>query len=309
MKILYLRYGPDYGCEFLLDGLIKVLGRDSVTEFPGFDGENSPWPFLSVKIAHGVQRPEDVNPDLIVVGSMKGENLKEATRLCTFFSGVPLVVVDSEDDERVKMEKVKGLSPRLYFLREYRHRREYPDWVHPLPFSWPGEFGDPSAERTIDALFIGSNNHPLREHTCKHLHAIALASSQNLNVIAGCNGNPFRWEEFTERLHNSKVGVSVQGFGYDTVRFWEVLASGAMLVADDTTLAMPHPVLHEKHAYFVSENTLWHAINHYTYHHDLRLEIATRGQEHLRQYHTSQARAAYFLGLCETGGVHRSSRA
>lgn len=303
MKILFLRYGsPDYGSTFLFDGLVRLLGRNNVVDLPEENKFEKLWGFCREYSDHGIKDIYREEFDIIVVGSNKPENLLEAAKIRGRINK-PLVVTDFSDDESLKPE-ILNLDPEIYFLREYRYKREYPINVYPLPFSWSGPFEKVESERPIDVFFVSSDNHPLRNRFVEILGQVAASSSYNLNIVTFCLPSvqfydqfKLTWDQYFEKLKKSKIGVSVQGFGYDSIRFYETIAAGAMLIADDTTLDIPNPFIHGRHCYYVSENTLYHAISHYVFNNDLRLEIAKEGQNHLKKFHITKERARYFLHI------------
>ena len=97
-------------------------------------------------------------------------------------------------------------------------------------------------------------------------------------------------------LSRSKISISCKGAGFDTGRFWEILANKCLLFSPPLMNRMPHPFKEFKH--FIPYNNLnelkkW--LYYYVEHDQEREEIARAGHEHLVKYHTSRARAEYLL--------------
>ena len=57
-------------------------------------------------------------------------------------------------------------------------------------------------------------------------------------------------EEYRALLHRSKMALSVRGGGFDTVRYWEIPASGALLISERPDIVIPHNFEHGVHAIF-----------------------------------------------------------
>jgi hypothetical protein len=105
-------------------------------------------------------------------------------------------------------------------------------------------------------------------------------------------------EEYFRVLAKSKISVSYPGLGFDTGRFWEILANKALLFSPPLQIKMPHPFLEFKH--FIPYNTLPQLKNRLLYYLDKeeeREKIANAGYRHLLKYHTSKERARYLLDM------------
>lgn len=97
-------------------------------------------------------------------------------------------------------------------------------------------------------------------------------------------------------LGRSQMSVSYQGAGFDTGRFWEILANKCLLFSPEIRIKMPHPFIEEKH-YVVYKNPedLKEKIMYYAKHKKELKKIQLEGFKHVLKYHTSEARAQYFL--------------
>ena len=108
------------------------------------------------------------------------------------------------------------------------------------------------------------------------------------------------YPEYHRMLALSRMGVSMRGSGRDTTRYWEVPLYRTVLVADGTMGCIhPHAFEHEKNALFYKtlqelEGIVERNMSDYPLLGDLE-PIARAGQEHLKRYHSSLARAIFFL--------------
>ncbi len=108
-------------------------------------------------------------------------------------------------------------------------------------------------------------------------------------------------DEYFRMLARSKISISHPGLGFDTGRFWEILASRSLLFSPSVQIKMPHPFV--EHTHFVPYSTLEELGERLTYflsHDEERTKIAQRGYEHLVMHHTSEQRARYLLEIVAT---------
>jgi|SRR5437867_251357 len=106
--------------------------------------------------------------------------------------------------------------------------------------------------------------------------------------------------EYYDVLSRSKVAVSVRGGGFDTYRYWEIVACGSLLLSEAPDIVIPNNFEHEKHAVFCRPDLsdLEDLARYYIRHEDERQAIATNGYAHLLKHHTCERRAEYFLDIC-----------
>lgn len=103
-------------------------------------------------------------------------------------------------------------------------------------------------------------------------------------------------QEYYKVLARSKISVSCPGQGFDTGRFWEILANNALLFSPPLQIKMPYPFVEYQH--FISfRNTkqLKEGLRYYLNHAEEGQKIANNGYHHLLEHHTSKARAGYLL--------------
>lgn len=101
---------------------------------------------------------------------------------------------------------------------------------------------------------------------------------------------------YYRQLNNSRASISIPGAGFDTLRFWEILGQGSLLISKRIAIEMPYPLMEMEH--YVAFDTLEELedILDWLYKKPEEADnIRRRGYEYAREQHTSQARARYFL--------------
>jgi len=108
--------------------------------------------------------------------------------------------------------------------------------------------------------------------------------------------------DYYSTVARSKVGLSIRGGGFDTLRYWEIVACKTLLLSEAPNIVIPHNYEHRKHAVFCRPDLsdLLELVRYYVQHDDEREAIAVHGHAHLLKYHTCERRAEYFLGVCSS---------
>lgn len=109
-----------------------------------------------------------------------------------------------------------------------------------------------------------------------------------------------RNESYLQQLNNSRASISIPGGGFDTLRFWEILGQGSLLISKRIAIEMPFPLKEGVH--YVAFDTLdelekilkWLYANP-----DDADKIRRSGHEFAMKHHTSDARAKYFLDIMQ----------
>jgi hypothetical protein len=123
---------------------------------------------------------------------------------------------------------------RLYFRRE----KPYIDGILPLPFGIETKYSkyySNDTKKDVDFFCVfGQEEYPKMRKDVKDI------------LVSFCNKNGFSCftqktpeDNFYKMLARSKVGVSVGGGGYDTARFWEILANNCLLLTEKIDIYEP----------------------------------------------------------------------
>ena len=329
MRIVYLANPvDDYLQDLLYHGLASLLGPENVVEFPLLARYHLPPPpdarhpqlWFDVPEAPRTSLREAVlAADAVVVGSLRSGVRGLVEEVLGLEGRPPLVFVDGEDDSDVlgvvrradlyfKRELLlPGLANRLREWdrrrRDERQREPTDDplrapvgvaWVgdprlRPLPLAWVGPLPTPGP-REFDVAFLHGPTSPARARVRADLERLA---GEGVRVRLLAEGERLDWWSYMDVLSRSRIAVSVRGLGYDTFRYWEIPAAGALLLAETPRTLIPENFADGREAVFAPLNRMVSRIP------DLLATdtdaIARAGRERLLEAHTSVHRAQAVL--------------
>jgi len=307
LRILYMANPrPHYGVDVLWEGLRVALGDACVDEWPykpTYHGEqplqqrNYPCyfdrPGERLSDEDLIERLEAGYYDVVVYADCDCELPRaRASRLVAHAGNTPVVLVDALDeffDARINAYPFLGIEDSAaYFKREMVRYHDYGGNVYPMPFAYAEQFGEHPDWEARDRAFLwaGHRIHGMRRLL---LEAVEHAFGWELTEI-------FHTEEYTRLLGKTGIGLNLFGKGFDTVRYWELPAHGAMLLSPRLPILIPNDFEHGQHAvFFETSGELVELLRHYLAHPEEAREIAQRGHEHWRAHHTAEARARQFL--------------
>ncbi|HPO16763.1 MAG TPA: glycosyltransferase [Candidatus Hydrogenedentes bacterium] len=306
LRLLYLMPpGPDYGTDVLYHGLCLVLSEKNVAEFPW-----KPTLHGSIPAAHKdypclfehpgkplmpeeiIQRLQEKKIDAILLSDVLGaldtgliQTILQAAK------DTPIIVVDMWDqcgDYKKDMEARLGFVARGQFKREMLCGAAYSPNTFPLSFAYPDERIPKQVDfNGRDGMFwAGKAQYGTRRLTLEWLE-------QTFG---------FRWQdhfsqtEYTNVLQEAAIGLCLFGNGFDTVRYWEVPAHGAMLLAERPPIHIPENFKDGESAVFFDDlPDLEEKLGFYLQHPDQVRDIAEQGHRHLKTHHAASARARQFL--------------
>jgi hypothetical protein len=108
-------------------------------------------------------------------------------------------------------------------------------------------------------------------------------------------------EEYAAVLRNARVGLSMFGGGFDTVRYWELPAHGCLLLAERPPIRIPYDFEDGVSAVFFNDlPDLEERMEHCLSQTESVRRIALAGRERLLRYHTASARAGQLLARLNT---------
>jgi Glycosyl transferases group 1/Methyltransferase domain len=307
LRVLLLTDGrPNYGLDVLYDGLCTVLGDANVVEYPWKGSLHGRVPESFAQYPCLFDRPgdpldadaletqlRDGRFDLILFGDIElGLDQEVARRLLAAGAGLPLFIVDQEDDPVDNRPKVLNHLGRDtvhgYFKREMLKCYDYGPGAWPLPFAYPDERVAEAftAERNRPLFWAGSRAYGLRRRYLEPLasrYPIALDAS-------------YDQEAYAEALRTSRIGLNCFGLGFDTVRYWELPAHGCMLLSERPPIRIPHDFQDGETAVFFDDAPeLEKRLSHYLAHPEEAKAIAEAGHGLLERHHTASARARQLL--------------
>jgi hypothetical protein len=335
-KILYLVDPmPDYLSDQIYYGLCKTIGSQNVVDFPSKPLYHDPLH----KVSYFPQLPgqsysdDDVIEmlaskvfDFVCLASPRPVNLETLRLLTKKIALPPLVIMDGEDDSRMRYDIAEAFEPRLYFKREYiwknnrrvRYLKDSYNYIRsfhynnnlfritrPLPFSVIMETIPEATgvQKDIDVSFRGFAWSKMSRKRIQAYRILRRAKSVNLSgaiyTPRDMSGKLSPNDYFSE-IQKSKIAISMRGGGFDTQRFWEIVACKTLLISEVPDIDIPEAFEHKKHAVFCKSNLsdLEELVRYYLENDREREEIVKQGYQHLLNYHTSEKRANYFLDIC-----------
>lgn len=274
----------------------------------GYPEHVDSWEHLSACIREGMF-------DLVVLESWRWtvqrswDELKDDIRA----GGAKVVLHDGEDFNNLMQDAVQAVRPDYYLKRELMKNLDFSNAgspkVLPFPFSCPDQIVERyPLDRTIKQLYgitclLGLSWQP-RQGLADALRS-AVSSSPYPSYIATSEdqdrSNPHHalmgfWD-YIRTMHESRFGVSMRGFGWDSCRYWEAGAVTGLL-ADDVAIQIPHPYEHQKTALIyqsVDDAAAWAkriASGEESAFFD---QVRLAGMDHTRKFHTNSARVKWLL--------------
>ena len=357
MRILYLTSpGPDYLADQIYTGLCKTMGWEAVIDHPWkaiyHDPAarrhyipQTPGRAYAEEELVGLLRARSL--DVIVLSSPRPEGVAALEALKDKAPLPPVVLIDGEDDARIRGDLFRRCNGSLYFKREYRWhpgagfsgrvdkwRRFKGDSdlfarTYPLPFSAVLDC-IPTAQdgtRDVDISYAGRISHP------KRLRAVNLLKRTNglqfeggvyaeptdrrsklasglSRLLVKLQGDPYvspeerglklTAEQYYALLSRSRMGLCLRGGGFDTLRYWEVVACKALLVSEQPDIDIPFNFENGRHAAFCRPDlsNLVDVVRPYLHDDHARSTMAEAAYAHLVKYHTCEQRAGQFLEIC-----------
>jgi hypothetical protein len=300
--------GYDPGMDVLYDGLCEVIGAENVEEFPWKpmlhgeameEAEGYPTPCNRPGTPRGLSwvcealRAGRFQAVLYadLIQSQPREEVRAIVAAANA-SHTPLCVVDGWDDaadnQAIILDRLGLSRVPVYFKREMLRCHDYGPNVFPLPLSYADARFPTQPARTRSRLLFWAGN---RYYGLRRLYLEVLEAALGAFLDAR-----LAQESYVRALGNSLIGLSCFGFGYDTVRYYEVPAHGAMLLAERPPIRIPHDFVDGETAVFfediaeLEEKLLW-----YAQHPEDAVRIALAGHAHAKRYHSASARARQLL--------------
>jgi len=298
---------PHFGMDVLYDGLCTVLGDGRVREFPwkktlhghaAAAQANYPCVFNRpgepIELEQLLAEVRGGRFDLVLFCDLEHEAGADMTRRILSAAGhLPLFIVDVQDDPRDNRADVLAYlgrpSAHAYFKREMLACYDYGPTTHPLLFAYPDAqvSADISGPRPHPVFWAGHRQFGLRRVYLEQVEAL-------LHTPFDKQYAPL---EYVQALRASQIGINMFGFGYDTVRYWEVPAHGSMLLSERLPIRIPHNFRDGESAVFFDDaNELEERLTYFLAHPEETAAIAAAGHVHLKEHHTASARARQLLG-------------
>ena len=310
-RILILTHDhSDYGMDTLFDALVRAIGSENVVEYPwkpmlhgraaenahnypcAFDHASSPLPLASI-LSDLRERRFDL---ILYADVVQMTRMSDVRRIMEAGRDLPLVVYDTWDNCCTPVDVISnyigGKPIDVLFKREMLADVDYGSKTIPLPFGYPDTMIAVRGpiQRNLDVFWAGKPVWGLRP---LYLAAIERMLGRHLQAS-------YPQAEYAERLRSARIGLSFFGTGFDTVRYWEIPAHGAMLLAERPPIRIPSDFTDGQSAVFFDDlPELEDKLQYYRAHVDEAEQVAAAGYRHLLAHHTTSTRAFQLLGHLE----------
>jgi hypothetical protein len=187
--------------------------------------------------------------------------------------------------------KIPGLDFKMYPMPLSSPIVDRDVQIEGLPLQWLRRLSR-ECFKFLQVFYSMSNTWPGRAEVVQALNEMVLKN--DLDRIKGCGYQAFHYV-----LAHSRMGVTMRGSGRDTTRYWEIPLYKTAMVCDGTMGCIhPYPFEHQKTAFFYRSVQELVEIMLRTVNASGDVErIALAGQEHLERYHSTAARAVFFLDI------------
>lgn len=238
----------------------------------------------------------------------------------------PIIFSEGEDyQDLITIRNIKQkYNPLVCFKRELLQSDigKYPDLhpLHPLPFSAITDNLPPdNPNKDIDVFAVFGNTYPLRENIVRKILSSHLPEKYNVTIdIINHKDVPEMitpWgdkrkdatyhliphSKYLDHMSRAKINIVARGWGYDTIRRFEAQCFSGLVISDNLPIITPDPFIDNVHITYYN-NDLSDLINRIEYilnADNERRRVGMGGRNHCMKYHTTEARARYFINKVE----------
>ena len=320
MKILFICSKEfDYAQDLAYSGLVKILGRHNVVEYPWNIKYHLPLKEYPKNLGYhslSFRLPllgQFDSFDLIILGAVKPDALHTYSKILSVIKNKPVVFIDGGDDD-----KVGGDFYRLKASNEFENviqqkpfdiilKREYipalhdkPGNIFPFPFSFPYNIDiktQTEQEKKYEVSFWGRQWPPVREKALKILSGRYDCDTNGTILNQDFSTYKRKGKFYLEELAACKIVLNFRGGGWDTMRYWETPAVGSFMISQRPKISIPNNFEEGKHVVWCDDSLddLIDKIDYYLQRPEERERMARNAKEHLETYHLNTKRAEFIL--------------
>ena len=325
MKILYIcstRF--DYLQDLTYSGLVKLLGKENVIDYPWnpkFNLPIKPYPknlgFSSVSFRLPILNNfRDI--DLVILASAKKDALQVYVKILPLLRNKPILFIDGGDFPEIGGDFYRNDLGNLYeqVIKQrpfdFILKREYIPSLHesshnisPFPFSFPYNIDLPDISensKKYEVSFWGQQNPAIRTNALKLLAGKYDCDQNGTTLDQNFNTYQRKGLFYLEEISRCKIVLNFRGLGWDTMRYWEVPAMGSFMISQEPKISIPNNFESGKHLVWCSDSLgdLIEKIDYYLAHPSERETMARSAREHLIKYHLNTVRAKTLLDIAAT---------
>jgi hypothetical protein len=251
--------------------------------------------------------------DIIILGNSNRVPTIALARLRDRVTDLPPVVYfDAGERDEFNAHWWHVFKPNLVFknivtpeLLSKKGSPHVPCDIYPMPLSHTTILSDKSKKFNIDYKNLKNRKINLVSsfgNTWETRRIVQQKVEQVCSSISINNNDPFfailNGYSIND-LFDAKISISMRGSGRDTERYWDMPAAGATMICDGTMGCIhPFPFVNNETALFYKDlNELEKSIRYLVSNDDERIRIGINGHNHIKKYHSVEARALFFLGI------------
>ncbi|MFV2004044.1 MAG: glycosyltransferase [Gammaproteobacteria bacterium] len=324
MKILFINsHSPDYVEDQLFSALTEIYGKDSVTPFPlnyRYYIKRKPYPLDMgrCRTAFGYlvdrltiqKKLKAFDYDYIILGSTKRDVFEKFSDIREAIpAGLPLIYIDGGDFPEVGGDASRLKFRSLYddvvrqhkfshiFKREYIIGQQYPDNVHPLPMAFKPQSVNIMGEKKYDVTCWCVESDPIRTRALTLLEDVYDCRENGTTLNQTFKNYKRKGLAYLKDLGRSRISCNFRGVGWDTLRYWEIPAVGALMVSQKPGIDIPDNFVHGEHVVFCKDDLsdLTGLIDYHLSHRDEAAEMTAEANRHLLKHHTHIKRAEFLI--------------
>ncbi|MES2850561.1 MAG: glycosyltransferase, partial [Bacteroidota bacterium] len=253
--------------------------------------------------------------DIVILGSTKPAALHSYLKILPSIKNKPVIFIDGGDEPKTggdfyrlaagnKFETALQQKPFDIILK-----REYIPSLHdgagnifPFPFSFPYNVHINTVaeeQKKYDVSFWGQQKPLIRENALKLLQGKYDCEKNGTTLNQNFYTYKRKGKFYLEELAACKIVLNFRGGGWDTMRYWETPASGALMISQQPQISIPDNFESGKHVVWCDDSLsdLIEKIDHYLEHTAEREAMAVAAKKHLEKYHLNTSRAQYLLQI------------
>jgi hypothetical protein len=324
MKILYICSARfDYLQDLTYGGLVKVLGKSNVIDYPWNPKFNLPikaYPknlgFQSISFRFPMMN-NFKEIDFVILASAKKDALESYIKILPLIKNKPILFLDGGDLPEIGGDFYRHHCSNLYEETIQQRpfdiilKREYIPSVHdshsnifPFPFSFPYTISLPPLAESLkiyDVSFWGQQHPQVRTDALKRLAGKYDCDQNGTTLNQNFKTYKRKGLFYLKEISRCKIVLNFRGLGWDTMRYWEVPAVGSFMISQVPQILIPNNFESGKHLVWCSDSLddLIDLIDYYLARPSEREQMALSAREHLLKYHLNTARASTLIEIVQ----------
>lgn len=239
-----------------------------------------------------------------------------------------LVLFEGEDysDLNPIRRLIQKYNPVAAFKREYIPSEISKNGgdlysLFPLPFSAITDTVEQDRQienKDIDVFALFGNTQQIRENIVREIGSSDLPKKYRIHVgIDRFSNEPEKatwldqtrfqippmmsYKDYQEHMSRAKINIVARGWGNDSIRRFEAPCYSGLVLADRLPIITPDDFIDGQHIIYYNSDLsdLIQKIEYYLNNPVERERIGKAGRDHCMKYHTTEARARYFLEKVE----------